>query len=104
MITIEELAEVTVSVLDGAGFDGFEPILLDPETQTVRNLSGIPSDIEHRQAAIDWAQDLALRTYALAFRFQDGIALVCVNEGHTQKALLILEGDNYGLVEGNLEF
>lgn len=98
------MAEVTASVLGGSTIHDFEPILLDPETQTVRTLSDIPADIDHRTAAIDWAHDLALSNYALAFRYQDGIALVCVNEGQTQKALLIFEGDNYRLVEGNFDF
>lgn len=104
MISLEELAQVTASVVTGQSVDSFQPILLDPISQTIRSLSEIPDGIEHSAAVREWAGHFGLSSYAVAFQHLTGIALVLVDGPNLEKGLLLLSGDRYQLLDGNFEF
>jgi hypothetical protein len=99
VIDLGTLARITQNVLDKTGYEAFQPTLLDPASRTVRTLSGVPAEVDHVQALLDWVGRLGLTAYGAAFRVDGGIGLAVVDDGERRFAILPLSGGPDALSE-----
>jgi hypothetical protein len=67
---IDQFIEITKTIIEGEGFEGFLPTLLLPRQKVVRVLDDVPEHRRDEQVAVEWASSIAAddEDYFLAFK------------------------------------
>ena len=58
-LNIDDIRIVTRKIADQGGWDQFMPTLISPLNQKVFVLDGVPDDVDHGVAALEWALEKA---------------------------------------------
>jgi hypothetical protein len=66
-MTLQDFAEMTINVIREDGFDGYLPTFVLPDTQEVRVIQGIPTEVDHRDAVQNVARRSAYETREFFF-------------------------------------
>lgn len=79
-MTLRDFADMTITVIQQDGIEGYLPTFALPDTRQLRAIQGIPADLDHRDAVQNVARRSGYETREFFFGVRSGPAQITV--GH----------------------
>ncbi len=88
-LSFDKFVEVTYVVAAGLEGEGYIPSYVDVNAQRILALEGVPTDVDMKVAALDWAISLGNKDYFLGYQVGEEIVLENYVDGHVSETVNI---------------